>query len=121
MSRSGSIGSAGASPPDRLSLSSATPGPGAGRVSPSRLAATKSVSTGDTETDRLLPFIRRRRVSIDMDGVEDWLAVESNPESEESFGSAFGFEDRRAVVEFLAVLVVVIALAAATSVVLVPA
>jgi hypothetical protein len=56
-----------------------------------------------------------------MNGVEGGLAVESDPEPEESFGSAFGFEDRRAVVEFLAVIVVVIALAAATSVVLVPA
>ena len=56
-----------------------------------------------------------------MDRVEAGLAVEPERESEESFGSALGLEDRRAVVEFLAVLVVVMVLAAVTSVVLVPA
>ena len=56
-----------------------------------------------------------------MDRVERGLAVEPEPESEEPFGSALGLEGRREVAEFLAVLVVVMALAAATSVVLVPA
>lgn len=122
MCRSGSIGSSestGASPPDRLLLSSATPAPGAGRVSPSRLARATGRSTQKLTAGRRL-YCRDGYRSI-MDRVERGLAAEPEPESEEPFGSALGLENRRAVVEFLAVLVVVMVLAAATSVVLVPA
>ena len=51
------------------------------------------------------------------------MPVETEPESDEPFGLApgFGLDSRRAVVEFLTVLALVIALAAATSVALLPA
>jgi hypothetical protein len=56
-----------------------------------------------------------------MDPVESGVAVEPEPEGEELFGPVLGLESRRAVVEFLTVLLSVMALAAATSVVLLPA
>jgi hypothetical protein len=56
-----------------------------------------------------------------MDRLEHGVAVEPEPEAEEPLGTEFGLDSRRAVVEFLAVLVVVMTLAATTSVLLVPA
>jgi len=56
-----------------------------------------------------------------MDSVEHGVAVETDPEPEEPLGAEFGLDSRRDVVEFLAVLVVVMTLAATTSVLLVPA
>ncbi|MEF8868691.1 MAG: hypothetical protein V5A85_09245 [Haloarculaceae archaeon] len=56
-----------------------------------------------------------------MDRLEHGVAVEPEPEAEEPLGADFGLDSRRAVVEFLAVLVVVMTLAATTSVLLVPA
>lgn len=56
-----------------------------------------------------------------MDRVERGLAVDPKSESEEPFGATIGLDDWRSAVEFLTVLVMVMVLAAATSVVLLPA
>ena len=56
-----------------------------------------------------------------MDRVERGVSVEPESEADESFELGPGFDSRRAVAEFLAVLALVMVLAAATSVVLVPA
>lgn len=56
-----------------------------------------------------------------MDRIEHGTAVEAEQGLEGSFAAAFGLEGRRAVVEFLTVLAMVVVLALATSVVLVPA
>jgi hypothetical protein len=56
-----------------------------------------------------------------MDRVEHGVSVESDGGLDESFVDSLGLEGRREVVEFLTVLVLVVVLAAATSVVLVPA
>lgn len=76
---------------------------------------------GDTETDRRPGYMRSRGLPPDMDGVEHGVPVESEPEADEPFDLGAGFDSRRAVVEFLTVLALVMVLAAATSVVLVPA
>lgn len=56
-----------------------------------------------------------------MDRVERGLPVDPESEADESFDLGSGFDSRRALVEFLTVLALVMVLAAATSVVLVPA
>ena len=56
-----------------------------------------------------------------MDRVERGVAVEAEPEFEEAFDSALGFDSRRELVEFVTVLLLVMVLAAATSVVFLPA
>ena len=56
-----------------------------------------------------------------MDRVERGVGVEPDPDIDEAFDIGSGFDSRRAVVEFIAVLALVMVLAAATSVVLVPA
>lgn len=56
-----------------------------------------------------------------MDRVERGVAVEAEPEPEEPFAPTFGLESGREIVELLTILVIVVVLAAATSVVLVPA
>ena len=56
-----------------------------------------------------------------MDRIEHGAAAEAEQGLEGSFATAFGLEGRRAVVEFLTVLALVIVLALATSVLLVPA
>jgi hypothetical protein len=56
-----------------------------------------------------------------MDRVERGVAVEAEPELEEALDSTLGFDSRRELVEFVTVLLLVMALAAATSVVLLPA
>lgn len=57
-----------------------------------------------------------------MDRVERGMSVETETESDEPFGLApgFGLDSRRVIVEFLTVLALVIVLAAATSVALLP-
>jgi hypothetical protein len=56
-----------------------------------------------------------------MGRIEHGAAVEAEREPEEPFDAGLGFDSRRELVELLAVLVVVMAFAAATSVVLLPA
>lgn len=75
----------------------------------------------DTETDRRSRFIRDPPVSVGMDRVERGVAVEAESDAEEPFAPTFGLGARREIVEFLTLLVIVLVLAAATSVVLLPA
>lgn len=75
----------------------------------------------DSDADRRRTFIPEGEGLYGMDRLEHGVAVEPEPEAEEPLGAEFGLDSRRAVVEFLAVLVVVMTLAATTSVLLVPA
>ena len=56
-----------------------------------------------------------------MDRVERGVAIDAEPEPEEPLVPTFGLDDWREVAEFLTVVMVVVVLAAATSVILVPA
>jgi hypothetical protein len=56
-----------------------------------------------------------------MSRVEHGVTVEADRDPEESLDSGLGFDSRRELAGFLAVLVLVVALAAATTVVLLPA
>ncbi|MEF8843481.1 MAG: hypothetical protein V5A62_17960 [Haloarculaceae archaeon] len=56
-----------------------------------------------------------------MGRIEHGVTVEAERESEEPFDAGIEFDSRRELVGFLAILVVVMAFAAATSVVLLPA
>jgi len=92
-------------------------------------SARKSFSTApspadagdDTGSDRRAAFILTGGLHPGMDRVEHGVSVESDGGLDESFVDSLGLEGRREVVEFLTVLVLVVVLAAATSVVLVPA
>jgi hypothetical protein len=55
-----------------------------------------------------------------MDSVERGVTVEAEPELEEALDSTLGFDSRRELVEFVTVVLLVMAIAAATSVVLLP-
>lgn len=72
-------------------------------------------------TDRRPTLMSARVVSVHMSRVEHAVAVEAERDAEESLDSGVGFDSRRELVGFLAVLLLVIALAAATTVVLLPA